>query len=72
MLKRIISDLGNKINYVVPYRNLQVHLSLGMRLTKIHVVLRFKQSDWMKQYIVFKTEKRANAANSFAKVFLLN
>ena len=72
MLKKIISDLRNKTNYVVPYRNLQLHLSSGMRLTKIHVVLRFKQSDWMKQYIVFKTEKRANAANSFEKVFLLN
>ena len=64
--------MGNKTNYVVPYRNLQLHLSLGMRLTKIHVVLRFKQSDGMKKYIVFKTEKRANAANSFTKVFLLN
>ena len=71
-VKKIISDLGNKTNYVVPYRNLQLHLSLGMRLTKIHVVLRFKQSDGMKKYIVFKTEKRANAANSFTKVFLLN
>ena len=56
-VKKIISDLGNKTNYVVPYRNLQLHLSLGMRLTKIHVVLRFKQSDWMKKYIVFNTEK---------------
>ena len=71
-VKKIISDLGNKTNYVVHYRNLQLCLSLGMRLTKIHVVLRFKQSDGMKKYIVFKTEKRANAANSFTKVFLLN
>ena len=69
--KKIISDFGNKTNYVVHYRNLQLHLSLGMRLTKIHIVLRFKQSDWMKKYIVFNTGKRANAANSFAKVFLL-
>ena len=71
-VKKIISDLGNKTNYVVHYRNLQVCLSLGMRLTKIHVVLRFKQSDWMKKYIVFSTEKRENAANSSEKVFSLN
>ena len=36
-----------------------------MRLTKIHRVLEFKQSDWMKKYIDFKTENRMNAANNF-------
>ena len=38
-----------------------------MRLTKIHKVLKFKQSDWMKKYIDFKAEKRTDAANSFEK-----
>ena len=33
-------------------------------------MLKFKQSDWMKKYINFNTEKRMNAANDFEKDFL--
>ena len=64
---KLIPNLGNKTNYVLHYKNLQLHLSLGMKLTKIHKVIKFKQSDWMKKYIDFNTEKRTNAVNSFEK-----
>ena len=66
---KLIPNLGKKTNYVLHYRNLQLYLSLGMKLTKIHRVLKFKQSDWMKKYIDFKTEKITNAANNFEKDF---
>ena len=67
-IKKLIPNLGNTTNYVVHYRNLQLYLSLGIKLTKLHRVLKFKQSDWMKKYIDFNSEKRTNGANNFEKV----
>ena len=69
MLKKLIPNLSNKTNYVVHYRNLQLYLSLGTNLTKIHRVLKLKKPEWMKKYIDFNTEKRVNAANDFEKYF---
>ena len=69
MIKKLIPNLANKTKYVVHYRNLQLHLYLGMKLTKIHRVLQFKQSNWMKKYINFNTKKRMSATNDFEKYF---
>ena len=68
-VKKLIPNLSNKTKYVLHYRNLQFHFCLGMKLNKIHKVLEFKQSDWMKKYIDFNTEKRMNAANDFENNF---
>ena len=67
--KKLIPNLSNKTNYAVHYRNIQFYLLLGMKLTKIDRVLKFKQYNWMKKYIDFNTEKRTKAANSFEKDF---
>ena len=68
-VNKLVPNLTNKSEYVIHYKNLQLHLSLGMKLTKVHRILEFKQSDWLKKYIDFSTDKRKNAANSFERDF---
>ena len=68
-VRKLIPNVGNKFKYVVHYINLQLYLSLRIKLTKIHRVLKFKQSDWMKKYVDVNTKKRKNAANDFEKDF---
>ena len=68
-VKKLIPNLKNKTKYVLHYRNLQLYLFLGMKLTKINRVLKFKHSDWMKKYIDFNTKKRKSTTNNSEKDF---
>ena len=68
-IHKLVPNVGNKSKYVVYYKNLQLYLSLGMKLTNVHKILKFKQFDWLKKYIDFNKNKSKNAANSFEKDF---
>ena len=56
-VKKLVSNLDNKTNYVVYYRNLLLYLSLGMKLTKIHKILKFKQFYWLKNTLILTLKK---------------
>ena len=66
---KLIPNLGDKVKYVVHYINLQYYLSLGIKLVKIQKILKFKQSDWLKEYVDFNTKKRINSKNAFEVQF---
>ena len=42
-VKKLVPNLINKNNYVIYYRNLQQCLELGIKLKKMHKILKFKQ-----------------------------
>ena len=56
-VNKLIPTSKSNEKYVLHYRNLQLYLDLGLSLMKVHRVLEFDQSPWLKQYINFNTEK---------------
>ena len=66
-VEKLVPNLRDKDCYVLHYRNLQLYLSLGMHLKKIHRALKFEQSPWMEPYIRMNTELRKKAASGFEK-----
>ena len=69
-VKKVIPNLGNKINNVLHYKSLQLYLFLGMKLTKTQRVLKFKQSDWIENILILTLKKEQMLLIVLKKIFL--
>ena len=56
-----MSNFFDKEKSLIHLDNLHLYLKLGSKLTKIHRVLEFNQSQYLKPYIEFHTKKRIEA-----------
>ena len=64
-VEKLVPNLCDKKKYVIHVKALKQALDHGLVLEKIHRVIQFKQSAWMKEYIDFNTRLRTVAKNDF-------
>ncbi|XP_041969806.1 uncharacterized protein LOC121726481 [Aricia agestis] len=67
--KKLVPNLNNKTKYKIHYRNLKQCLKLGIKLQKVHRILKFNQSPWLQKYINLNTQLRTKATSDFEKDF---
>ena len=67
--KKLICNLYDKENYADHISSLKQALNHGLKLKKIHRLIKFNQRAWLKEYIDMNTNYRMNAKNDFEKDF---
>ena len=68
-VEKLVPNLRDEKNYVIHIQALNQALQHGLRLDRIHRVIEFDQSPWLKTYIHFNTQLRTEATNDFEKDF---
>ena len=68
-VEKLVPNLYDKKKYVIHIRALDQALKHGLVLEKVHRVIVFNQSAWLKPYIDFNTKLRTQAKNDFEKDF---
>jgi hypothetical protein len=65
--KKLLMTCRDKTEYVVHFKLLKFYLSMGMRVTRIHAVVKYQQDSIFRKYIDENSAKRQAATNDFTK-----
>ena len=66
-VKKLAPNFFDKEKLMIHYEILQLYLRIELKLKKIHHVLEFNQSQWLKQYVEFNTQKSIEAEQMVTK-----
>ena len=65
--EKLILDQNNKTEYMIHYRMLTFYVKMGVKVTKIHRVIKFKQDYICRDYVKNNTNRRATAKTEAEK-----
>ena len=68
-IEKLITTLNDKEKYIVQISALKQALNHGLKFKKVHRVIEFRQTDWMRPYIDMNTKLRTEAKNESEKDF---
>ena len=69
IVEKLVPNLKDKKRYLVHIKALDQALKRGLKLKKVHRVIEFQQSKWVKAYIMLNTRLRKDAKNEFENDF---
>ena len=64
-VKKLLQTLHDKTHYIIHYKLLKLYVKLGLIVTKLYRIVKFKQEMWLEPYITLNTNKRKAAKNKF-------
>ena len=67
--KKLIADLHDKVCYKIHYLCLKFILEMGYVLKKVHRIVRFVQSPFLRDYVLKNTKCRNQATSDFEKSY---
>jgi hypothetical protein len=65
--EKLFLTLYDKKKYVVHHSILKYYIKLGLKVTKVHRIISFEETNWLKSYIDFNTQQRTKSKSDFEK-----